>query len=131
RSSPAGAVLYSGGGAVCRPQPSVGLTNSPQARLARLRFAGRTIRLGVMHPVILAIGASGGLGTSTLAAVTGAVLGRDHAASLVDTDFLGGGLDATVAIEHLDGLRWGDLAEHEGHVDAAALRRRLPAGPVP
>lgn len=84
-----------------------------------------------MHPVILVIGASGGLGTSTLTAVTGTVLSRGRAPTLVDTDFGGGGLDATVAVEHLDGLRWGDLADHEGHVDAEGLRRRLPQGPTP
>lgn len=84
-----------------------------------------------MHPVILVTGASGGLGASTLTAVTGAALGRGRAPTLVDADFSGGGLDATVAIEHLDGLRWGDLAEHEGHVDAEGLRRRLPTGPIP
>lgn len=84
-----------------------------------------------MHPVILVTGASGGLGASTLTAVTGTVLGRGCAPTLVDTDFRGGGLDATLAVEHLEGLRWGDLADHEGPVDAEGLRRRLPAGPVP
>lgn len=84
-----------------------------------------------MHPVILVTGASGGLGTSTLTAVTGTVLGRSGAPTLVDVDFEGGGLDATLAVEHLEGLRWGDLADHEGPVDAEGLRRRLPTGPVP
>ncbi|WP_338748650.1 hypothetical protein [Janibacter alittae] len=84
-----------------------------------------------MHPVILVTGASGGLGASTLTAVTGTVLGRRRAPTLVDADFSGGGLDVTVAIEHLEGLRWGDLADHEGHVDEEGLRRRLPMGPVP
>lgn len=81
--------------------------------------------------MILVTGASGGLGASTLTAVTGTALARGRAPTLVDADFSGGGLDATVAIEHLDGLRWGDLAEHEGHVDAEGLRRRLPTGSVP
>lgn len=81
--------------------------------------------------MILVTGASGGLGASTLTAVTGTVLGRGREPTLVDADFRGGGLDATLAVEHLEGLRWGDLADHEGHVDAAGLRQRLPAGPVP
>lgn len=84
-----------------------------------------------MHPVILITGASGGLGASTLTAATGCVLGPDRVPTLVDLDFAGGGLDTTLAIEHLDGLRWSDLAEHEGHVDAQGLRQRLPAGPTP
>lgn len=84
-----------------------------------------------MHPVILVLGASGGLGASTLVAVTGTVLSREHVPTLVDLDLGGGGLDATVAVEHLDGLRWADLADHEGRVDAEGLRRRLLPGPVP
>ena len=84
-----------------------------------------------MHPVILFVGASGGLGTSTLAAVTATVLTRASRPVLVDGAFGSGGLDATVAVEHLMGLRWGDLAEHEGEVDAARVRRALPTGTVP
>ncbi|MBA4085773.1 MAG: hypothetical protein C0493_12725 [Kytococcus sp.] len=84
-----------------------------------------------MHPVVIVTGASGGLGASTLAAVTATVLARDGSPVLVDGAFASGGLDATVAAEHLDGLRWGDLDEHEGEVDAARLRRALPLGPVP
>lgn len=84
-----------------------------------------------MHHVILVTGASGGLGASTLTAVTGTVLDRRRAPTLVDLDFEGGGLDATLAVEHLEGLRWGDLADLEGPVDAEGLRRNLPVGPVP
>lgn len=84
-----------------------------------------------MHPVILVTAASGGLGASTLAAVTATVLSRDSSPTLVDGAFAGGGLDSTLAVEHLDGLRWEDLAEHEGEVDARSLRRGLPQGTVP
>lgn len=84
-----------------------------------------------MHPVVIITGASGGLGASTLAAVTATVLAKDGSPVLVDAAFGSGGVDSTVAAEHLDGLRWCDLAEHEGQVDAARLRRALPEGPVP
>lgn len=84
-----------------------------------------------MHPVIVITGASGGLGTSTLAAVTATVLSRETTPTLVDGGFGAGGLDSTLAVEHLEGLRWEDLAEHEGEVDATRLRRDLPTGPVP
>lgn len=84
-----------------------------------------------MHPIVILTGASGGLGVSTLAAVTATVLARDTAPVLVDGAFGAGGLDATVAVEHLDGLRWSDLAEHEGEVDVGRLRGALPQGPVP
>ncbi|KRE35058.1 hypothetical protein ASG73_17105 [Janibacter sp. Soil728] len=84
-----------------------------------------------MHPVVVITAASGGLGVSTLAAVTATVLARDSSPTLVDGAFGAGGLDATVAAEHVEGLRWGDLAEHEGTVDAARLREALPRGAVP
>lgn len=84
-----------------------------------------------MHPVVVITAASGGLGVSTLAAVTATVLARDSSPTLVDAAFGAGGLDATIAAEHVDGLRWGDLAAHEGAVDAARLRGALPRGAVP
>lgn len=84
-----------------------------------------------MHPIVILTGASGGLGVSTLAAVTATVLAREASPVLVDGAFGAGGLDATVAVEHLDGLRWSDLAEHEGEVDVGRLRGALPQGPVP
>jgi septum formation inhibitor-activating ATPase MinD len=58
-----------------------------------------------MHPVVVITAASGGLGVSTLAAVTATVLARDSSPTLVDAAFGAGGLDATIAAEHVDGLR--------------------------
>ena len=84
-----------------------------------------------MDPVIVITGASGGLGASTLAAVTATALARESSPTLVDGGFGAGGLDATLAVEHLDGLRWEDLADHEGAVDPTRLREGLPMGPVP
>lgn len=84
-----------------------------------------------MHPVIVITGASGGLGVSTLTAVTGTVLARDRSPCIVDAAFRSGGLDATVAAEHVEGLRWGDLCEHEGGVHARGLREQLPLAGVP
>ena len=84
-----------------------------------------------MHPVILIAGASGGLGASTLAVVTATVLSGTTPGVLVDAGFGSGGLDVTLAAEHAEGLRWGDLAEHEGAADGDALRAALPMGPVP
>ena len=84
-----------------------------------------------MHPVILIAGASGGLGASTLAVATATVLSGGAPGVLVDAGFGSGGLDVTLAAEHAEGLRWGDLAEHEGEADGSALRAALPMGPVP
>ncbi len=85
-----------------------------------------------MHPVITVVGASGGLGGSTFAALlAAAAVSRGTPAVLVDADLGGGGIDSTVAVEHRHGLRWADLTEIDGAVDGARLRAALPEGEVP
>lgn len=69
----------------------------------------------------------GGAGASTLAvalAVAGADAGRRTA--LVDADPAGAGLDLLLGAEASDGLRWPDLAEARGVIDAEALAGALP-----
>ena len=79
------------------------------------------------HLVIAVVGASGGVGASTLAAALARRLAeRGEAPVLVDADLTGGGLDVTVGAEHLAGLRWPDLTELRGGVDGPALLRALP-----
>jgi MinD-like ATPase involved in chromosome partitioning or flagellar assembly len=80
------------------------------------------------HRVIGVLGASGGVGASTLA-VTLAVRAarRFGVTACVDGDLWGGGLDVTACLEHLPGLRWGDLGEASGELDGAALLRALPS----
>ncbi len=77
--------------------------------------------------VVAVLGASGGVGTSALAA---AVAIRGAGAGLhvccADLDVLGGGLDVCFGIELEPGLRWADLAALAGSSDGAALRARLP-----
>ena len=79
-----------------------------------------------MYPVILVLASSGGLGASTLAAALAARVSADGLAVLVDGDLDGGGIDATVAVEHQPGLRWGDLCAVEGGVDGGRLIEALP-----
>lgn len=93
-------------------------------------LARMTTPRAARHPVVAVSGASGGLGASTLAAAVALAL-RPHPVTLVDGDLRGGGLDVTLGVEHLDGLRWGDLARHEGAAAGEALRRRLPGDPLP
>lgn len=45
----------------------------------------------------------------------------------VDLSGFAGGLDVAFGIEHEPGLRWGDLTETQGDIDAAGLLRRVPA----
>ncbi|WP_157582264.1 MULTISPECIES: hypothetical protein [unclassified Phycicoccus] len=80
------------------------------------------------HRVLGVIGASGGLGVSTLAvALAVRAVGRVGATVAVDGAPGGGALDVTACVEHVTGLRWADLVEAEGNIDGAALLRELPA----
>jgi hypothetical protein len=74
------------------------------------------------------IGASGGLGVSTLAVALAVRAGPLVGASVaVDGGPEGGALDVTACLEHCPGLRWPDLALAQGALDGAALLRALPA----
>lgn len=81
-----------------------------------------------MHHVTGVIGASGGLGVSTLAVALGHRASRRFGATVcLDGHGIGGGLDVTACLEHLPGLRWPDLEAAQGQIDGAALLRALPA----
>lgn len=83
---------------------------------------------GMDHQVVGVLGASGGLGVSSLAVAVGLrACARFGATVCLDGDGVGGGLDVTACLEHLPGLRWPDLEAAQGQVDGAALLRALPA----
>lgn len=80
------------------------------------------------HRVMGVIGASGGLGASTLAVALAVRAGRQVGATVaIDGALDGGALDVTACLEHLSGVRWPDLAAAQGGLDGAALLRVLPA----
>ena len=80
------------------------------------------------HRVLGVIGASGGVGVSTLAvALAVRAAGQVGATVAVDGAPGGGALDVTACVEHHPGLRWADLAGAEGRLDGATLLRELPA----
>jgi secretion/DNA translocation related CpaE-like protein len=83
--------------------------------------------------LVAVVGACGGAGTSVLAAaMTRALRRRGKAATAVDLDTPGGGLDVLLGIETTPGARWGDLADARGAVDGADLLAVLPRwGAVP
>ncbi|MEE1295638.1 MAG: septum formation initiator, partial [Bifidobacterium sp.] len=73
--------------------------------------------------------ASGGAGTTTLAAMLARRLARDGAdAMLVDADLsdAAGGLDVLLGLEQDEGLRWHTVHAPLGQLNGRALRRQLP-----
>jgi MinD-like ATPase involved in chromosome partitioning or flagellar assembly len=93
----------------------------PLGRSARLRDGGR------MGHVIAFVPASGGVGSSTLAAavaVRAAAAGRQVVA--VDLDHVAGCLDVLLGVEQEPGWRWSELADVAGVVDGAGLASELP-----
>lgn len=77
--------------------------------------------------VTAVVGASGGLGASTLALAIGRRLAATGPpAVVVDLDLARGGLEVTAGIEHLPGRRWHDLRHARGRVPPEALVPVLP-----
>jgi len=82
----------------------------------------------VVGSVLVVVGASGGVGASSLAtavAVRAVRAGLDVV--LVDGCPLGGGLDVVLGAEQAQGVRWSDLSRLEGSADGPALLVRLPS----
>jgi hypothetical protein len=83
-------------------------------------------------PVVGVLGASGGLGASTLTVALALTATRDMGtahrppAVAVDGVLTGGGLDVTACVEHVAGLRWGDLSGARGEVCGHDLLTELP-----
>ncbi|MCE1179690.1 MAG: hypothetical protein LWW86_11790 [Micrococcales bacterium] len=76
--------------------------------------------------VVGVLGASGGLGASTLAAGLARCWSASSPVALVDGSVGMGGLDVTACAEHAAGLRWDDLAEARGGFDGRRLSAALP-----
>ncbi len=76
--------------------------------------------------VLGVVGARGGVGASTLAALVAARGSRRTATVLVDLDEAAGGLDVLVGLEGTDGARWPDLAQARGDVDGHDVVALLP-----
>ena len=75
----------------------------------------------------LVVGAVGGVGASTLAALLAAELAVHGAeVGLVDLDATGGGIDVLLGVETASGARWPDLATVHGAVQAGDLDGVLP-----
>ena len=70
---------------------------------------------------------SGGVGLSTLLALTALTLHQKHVqCALLDADLTGGGLGVLLGIEHEPGLSMQDLDAPLGHIEGEALNLELP-----
>lgn len=76
--------------------------------------------------VLGVVGARGGVGASTLAALVAGRGSRRTATVLVDLDEAAGGIDVLVGLEDVDGARWPDLAQARGDVDGHDVVGLLP-----
>lgn len=91
--------------------------------LRRIRAAARIRRALVVGVV----GARGGVGASSLAAVLARAAAADRArTALVDLDAVGAGVDLLLGIEDEPGVRWADLTAPEGDYDSQQLTAALP-----
>jgi len=72
------------------------------------------------------VGARGGVGASTLAALVAARGSRRSATVLVDLDPAAGGLDVLVGLEESGGARWPDLAQARGDIAGLDVVALLP-----
>jgi len=85
----------------------------------------------VQGRAIAVVGAVGGVGASTLAALLARRLGATRPVALVDLDAGHGGLEVLLGTERADGARWPDLAGLRGPLAPSDLRGVLPRwGPV-
>ncbi|GAA4410002.1 hypothetical protein GCM10023168_29200 [Fodinibacter luteus] len=83
--------------------------------------------MSLTSPVIAVVGASGGLGASTLALAVGRRLAATGPPAVVaDLDLARGGLEVTAGVEHLPGRRWDDLRQVRGRLPPDALLPVLP-----
>lgn len=77
--------------------------------------------------VVLIRGAAGGLGASTLAAGLALTAARSGVrALLIDGAITGPGIDLLLGMEAEPGMRWPDLVDASGRINAATLDEALP-----
>ncbi len=78
--------------------------------------------------VIGVVGATGGLGASSLAAALAVRASSNGLASLlIDAHPHGGGVDVCLGLDTEPGLRWPDLASVRGEIDARAVLEDVPS----
>lgn len=85
------------------------------------------VERGMSANVIVCSAPSGGIGLSVLSAMLACeLIDRGNSCALVDADFLGGGLDVLLGIEHEPGMRFDGVKAPLGHVEGLSLNEQLP-----
>lgn len=108
------------------PEPREVAVVSPQRDVTTC--VRKTVELSFAKRVVLFLSATGGVGLSSLCALTALTLhGNGTQAVLVDADFDAGGLDVLLGLENNKGLRFGGLNAPLGRIDGEVLLRRLPS----
>ena len=103
--------------------PCLVLPETAEELLVRIRAVSARRRARVIGVV----GARGGAGASSLAAVLARTCAdRELSVALVDLDLDHGGLDVLIGSEHEAGLRWADLGGEQGGFAPADLAVGLP-----
>ncbi len=90
-------------------------------------YLGRLRNLAPGAAVVGVMGASGGVGASTLAVLLASeAAARGTRTLLVDGDEWGGGLSTAFSAQHLPGLRWPELLSTSGTINPDQLAASLP-----
>lgn len=76
--------------------------------------------------LVRVVGARGGAGATTFAALVARSVAATRPVVLVDVGLLGGGTEVVLGIEDAPGARWADLAAVQGELDPADLDGVLP-----
>lgn len=106
--------------------PDVAVLVLPQARAALVQWLDDVVEPSTAGAVAV-MGGRGGAGASTAAvALARAAVRTRDAATLVDADPYGGGLDLALGMESTAGARWPDLVDLRGGVAARWLLASLP-----
>lgn len=99
----------------------------PEGHRWLLDWLASSLEAPARNGVVLSVlPATGGAGASSFAATVARCTGASMRTIVIDADPLGGGLDILLGIEDQAGLRWPDLADTRGRLNAGALAGALP-----
>lgn len=109
------------------PPPQRFYSRPPSARPVGVRDGRSASEPGRRPNIVACYSPSGGVGTSSIAAMLAWALRRHgRTCALVDVDFAAGGLDVLLGQEAEPGLRWSDISAPLGRIEPESLMHELP-----